>query len=244
MTRPATPLILWSTDALYPAGAEAFSATSPRVAPVSGLIAQGWQPKQKPAAQNINYILRNFSDWIGWAAEDKTLAIAPPAWALEPGLTWTQNPRYVFCGAAGGGEAMYPIALPVGSVLKSVTLALEGDGVGDPVITVQKISAVGTVSATLATLSLTNLAASWANHLINFAADTGAMDLDNTTDGVTVIPFQRATGSFITDGFTPGMTITSSGFTNAGNNGTWTVIAVTALTLTTTSTVGMVAEFG
>lgn len=44
--------------------------------------------------------------------------------------------------------------------------------------------------------------------------------------------FTRASGSFVTDGFTPGQSVVAAGFTNAVNNGTWVVSAVTATDLT------------
>lgn len=48
--------------------------------------------------------------------------------------------------------------------------------------------------------------------------------------------YTRATGSFLTDGFKPGMEITAAGFTESGNNGTSVVTAVTATQLTVTRT--------
>lgn len=44
--------------------------------------------------------------------------------------------------------------------------------------------------------------------------------------------FTRASGSFITDGFYPGMEVTSAGFTGSGNNNDYIVTEVSALTLT------------
>ena len=44
--------------------------------------------------------------------------------------------------------------------------------------------------------------------------------------------FTRASGSFLTDGFSPGMEVTGAGFSNAANNDDFTVTGVTALTLT------------
>src|SRR3546814_1472257 len=47
--------------------------------------------------------------------------------------------------------------------------------------------------------------------------------------------FTRAAGSFIDDGFQAGDSITSSGFTTGGNNGTFTIDSVAALTITITA---------
>jgi len=52
----------------------------------------------------------------------------------------------------------------------------------------------------------------------------------------------RAAGSFVTDGFVTGEKVRLSGFTNAGNNSDRVINTVVALTMTFTSTTGMVAE--
>lgn len=67
MAKPST-VFSWATDANYPAGSEAFSGTPTKVAPVSGLIAQGWAPKQKPTAQALNYNLNLIGEWIAYVA--------------------------------------------------------------------------------------------------------------------------------------------------------------------------------
>lgn len=51
-------------------------------------------------------------------------------------------------------------------------------------------------------------------------------------------------GSFITDGFVVGQTIVTRGFTNAGNNTTKVIEAITATIITVTSTAGLVDETG
>jgi len=56
--------------------------------------------------------------------------------------------------------------------------------------------------------------------------------------------FTRSSGSFITDGFVPGQTIVTSGFTNGGNNTSKVISTVTALVITVTSVTGLVNESG
>ena len=56
------------------------------------------------------------------------------------------------------------------------------------------------------------------------------------------LQLERATGSFLTDGFVVGEKIRSSGFTNGGNNADKVISAVTALLITVTVTTGMVQE--
>lgn len=52
----------------------------------------------------------------------------------------------------------------------------------------------------------------------------------------------RPSGSFITDGFAVGDYITSSGFTNAANNGTFLISAISATVITCTTATGLVNE--
>jgi len=61
---------------------------------------------------------------------------------------------------------------------------------------------------------------------------TGSMSLTATATG-----YSRASGSFLADGFTPGMEVTGTGFTATANNAAKTLTAVTALTLTCSGTV-------
>ncbi len=60
-------------------------------------------------------------------------------------------------------------------------------------------------------------------------ATTGTTTIDATASG-----YERATGSFLDDGFSVGQTVTASGFTGSGYNGESVITAVTALTMTTT----------
>jgi hypothetical protein len=71
--------------------------------------------------------------------------------------------------------------------------------------------------------------------------DSGAGAL---TIAVTALAFVRATGSFLADGFAPGQTIVSSGFTAGGDNTTKIIATVTATTITVTDTTGLVNESG
>ena len=72
---------------------------------------------------------------------------------------------------------------------------------------------------------------------ITAGATTGAISLSATATG-----YSRASGSFVTNGFAVGQQITASGFTNAANNGTSLITAVTATTLTVSKTPATVAE--
>ncbi len=56
--------------------------------------------------------------------------------------------------------------------------------------------------------------------------------------------FTRLSGSYITDGFLPGMSISMTGFANGGNNVTKVIASVTALVITVTNITGLVNETG
>lgn len=71
------------------------------------------------------------------------------------------------------------------------------------------------------------------------AVTTGTTTLDATAPST----FSRAAGSFVTDGFRPGDYITSAGFTNAANNGSFLIVTVAALTITVTAAT-LVTEVG
>jgi uncharacterized repeat protein (TIGR01451 family) len=62
--------------------------------------------------------------------------------------------------------------------------------------------------------------------------------------GATAGTFTRASGSFLIDGFANGQEILTSGYANAGNNGTFTIQNVTATVITVTDNTGLVTESG
>lgn len=56
--------------------------------------------------------------------------------------------------------------------------------------------------------------------------------------------FTRVSGSFLADGFAPGITVTGSGFANGGNNVAKVIATVTATVITVTNNTGLVTETG
>lgn len=78
------------------------------------------------------------------------------------------------------------------------------------------------------------------NDLANFdplLTATGSISVSSTLSRFT------ASGiNFLTIGFEVGQTITTSGFSNDGNNGQWLISAVTSTTITVTNNFGMVTE--
>lgn len=76
------------------------------------------------------------------------------------------------------------------------------------------------------------------NRLLTLASPTtGTTSLAATATGYT-----RAAGSFVTDGFKPGMEVLAAGFVTSANNGYKVVTAVTASVLTVTSSTTMSTE--
>jgi hypothetical protein len=71
------------------------------------------------------------------------------------------------------------------------------------------------------------------------AGTTGVTEM-----GATTTTYTRTLGSFLTDGFLVGQTVSAAGFSTAQNNGSSTVTGVTATTLTVTKTGGLVVEAG
>lgn len=72
-------------------------------------------------------------------------------------------------------------------------------------------------------------------------ADSGAITVSVVATAKT---YTRSAGSFLTDGFAAGMSVTMSGFTNAGNNGIKIIDTVTATVITVTVSTGLVDETG
>jgi hypothetical protein len=94
---------------------------------------------------------------------------------------------------------------------------------------VDLLNIAGDASSALLTLTMT----------ADFDADTGTF----TGDVGSTSTFTRASGSFVTDGFKQGQEITTSGYTDGANNGTFIIATVAALTITITTT-PLVAESG
>lgn len=76
---------------------------------------------------------------------------------------------------------------------------------------------------------------------INYGHTSAAVQIDVVAAART---FTRASGSFLTDGFGVGQSVTFSGFTNGGNNATKVIEAVTATVITVTDGTGLVDETG
>ena len=66
MTQPTEELIIWAnTDVNLPE-----LAGPNKTKPIDDLINKGWDFKQKPAADEFNYILNNIGQWVNWTVTE------------------------------------------------------------------------------------------------------------------------------------------------------------------------------
>lgn len=175
-----------------------------------------------------------------WELGDETHQIPPNAWQPETEANWNIEGSDLV--SLGAGDLWLPHRLVVGGKIKKFTLFLNGDGAADATLSFRK-TRVDWVEGDLAIRTITNPAAGVVEFEIDFESDTGVMSISVDP---TAPPghFMRGAGSFITDGFLPGMQVASTGYTNAGNNTTKTLLTVTALVMTVTDPAGLVVEAG
>lgn len=210
--------------------------------PSSGQKLSGWSFEQIGVSDYDNWYKKLVYDWLVWLDSEKTKTISPFAgivkvnWAPEIG----GSDNYML--SSGLGQYYIPLDINVGDRLRDIKIDLYGDASAAVSVVVYRRNTDRTVTA-LATISSLVPAAAWASSRINFAADTGAgaLTINVASGGPT---FTRTSGSFITDGFAIGMTFTASGFTNAGNNVSKVISAVTDTVITVTSGSGLVTESG
>ena len=93
-----------------------------------------------------------------------------------------------------------------------------------------KISQIGSMTGTVQ-------AALYANSHIS--SSTGAIVVNSAAK-----TFTRSSGSFITDGFATTDYITTSGFSNGGNNSNFVISSISALVITCSTATGLVTETG
>jgi hypothetical protein len=153
---------------------------------------------------------------VTWAAVPQLSAsnyVSAPAGAIKYNVT-----------PAGGGAGLFADATALAGSAATVDLdALPGTTVAGSAVSGFVVS--GSVIGSKATA---------------FVSTTLAADSILVSAGASA--YQRTAGSFVTQGFLVGDTVTTSGFTNAQNNGKSVVTAVTALSLTVSKVGGLVDE--
>lgn len=132
----------------------------------------------------------------------------------------------------GGRETgLITYAADMTTAIKDALEALSSLEVGD----------ISVVKRTGQTYDVTFKGTQAATALENADSGAGALTINVVAASKT---FTRTTGSYLTDGFLPGMIVTFSGFTNGGNNTTKIIQSVTATVITVTSATGLVDETG
>ncbi len=220
MSKPTT-LPVWST-------------TGPITVPTSGKQAAGFVPGERGAAQYFNWYMHLVYLWLIWSARERVRTYSPMS-ARFTLAAWTDDAGGGPNGslfAAAAGNMYLPLALDVGDRIRAIRVYHLGNGSTSMTIKVNKKQVSG-ASTTLCTLTVVP-PGSWQSSWINFAADTGVMSIAAGTSGG-LGTLTRTTGSFITDGFVPGMTITVVGYATGGNNGSKVIGSMTATVITLTT---------
>lgn len=124
------------------------------------------------------------------------------------------------------------IALMVADAVKPLSRQWQ---LGETPPVINSVGPPSAIAATTATLdaNITDGA------VATFATTAAALVVVATAGTIT-----RPSGDFLADGFRVGMSIDTTGFTNAGNNSTWVIKSVTALVITVVTITGLVDETG
>ena len=139
------------------------------------------------------------------------------------------------------------VLLAVNSVSKTFTRTT-GSFITDGFVNAGTFTTYGFVNGgnnstfTISNVTDTVLTCATAVGLVTEAASTGKIGTLSVAVNSVSKTFTRTTGSFLTDGFTLGGVITTSGFSNAGNNSTFTISTITDLVITCSTAVGLVTE--
>lgn len=219
--------------------------------PTSGHKSIGLITDEVPTSAEENGYRKGMCDYLAWldGRTTRTQHRLPTPFLATNWATGLVSSLLTLASSASG-DAYIDLGLTVGEQLDSFTLAMLGNGTVDGSITIQKhfSGSSGTAPATVATLTLTNVAASWADQVMNMIAKSST-----TSGGVTVTvanngggnaQYTRSAGSFLTDGFFIGQVVSWAGFVNSGNNAASATISSLSATVMVTSNTSFVAETG
>lgn len=243
-TKPAND-ISWATDANYPAG-PSYGGTPTKTEPITGRKAEGWDPAQKPPAQNFNWWMWAVYTLLSWIAalfdtNGRLLQLQEP-------ITKTQNPSLVYdtgCWnhnptsdpgtvlSTGAGDAYHDLVLAAGLAVGSVSLWIAGNTSADLNVGLAFWTGGG-ATVVWVNQTITNPGATLAQ--VVYAFSPAVSGLVVTTDSAAAT-WTRATGSWITDGFAVGQWVIWTGFaTSSSNNTPFKITALTATVITTSGT--------
>jgi hypothetical protein len=188
MSKPSD-LPVWATDASYPAGADPWAETDTKTEPSGGKQAEGFEPRERPPAQYLNWWMNLAYLWLAWLdalvieTQYKNVLPVPTKatnWAYQGDLSATP---YVSYKSSGAGDLDINLSnwMEFGRTLKNVHVGLVGDNAVDVVGTVYTHQYGGGTSTAAATDTATNVNSAGDSLEINgidtlLTHDTGALD--------------------------------------------------------------------
>lgn len=149
-----------------------------------------------------------------------------------------------FVLSSGAGSLLDDLDIPNGYRLSTLTLLCAGNASANLTIGIDQAPNTNAVNVNLGSRTLAALSATPGDQTLTFdniAATTNAGG-QTVTANFAALTFTRSAGSYITDGFLVGQTVTFAGFVNGGNNGARVIASVTATVITVVSNTGMVNE--
>lgn len=169
MARPDTEFE-WATDASYPAGAHSWNETATKIAPVAGKIAEGYDPRERPPAQQLNWLLNLIGLWISWLSSAtmrwRGFGVAPLETNIshdEGGGVWSGAIRATADAALYDGGVID--CVPVGVTISDFQARITGTGVAQNVVVRLNLYNPMTVGHTvLATITAVDPPAAAANY--------------------------------------------------------------------------------
>jgi len=175
--------------------------------PSSGQLDTGWTANQVGVSGYDNWRQRLVYKWIQWLNDgdcafddltyvtdhhgDRTLAIAAHDASFNTG-DWTYGTGSIT--AASSNSALLSPKLRIGDRIKSLSFLCFGDGVTDLSVGITGLCANGT-SATIASTTFTNMAASWTTLTWDFTDHTLGQSFNSSTSAALYLFFQRTGGT-------------------------------------------------
>jgi len=122
-------LPVWATDDSYPAGAQPWAESDTKIEPLSGKQAEGFEPREKPGAQTLNWLFNLIYKWLAWANAIPETIIVP----LIPNIRYDEFPDSLTGQINGNASGMFEVeisdtyptwqitlSLPIGSEIQGV----------------------------------------------------------------------------------------------------------------------------
>lgn len=194
MAKP-TDIPTWATDADYPAGPDAWSATPTKVEPSTGQKEEGWDPAQRPPAQYWNWWMNLVGQWLEYVDVQTSDDITESTFPHPAKMTGTFNIASVtpvFGNAklnintsvlTGNSQALIPIKTHHGKKVTNITIAkvFVMTAAESFVVTIEKSNSDGSANTVIHTETYNvNDGATWSDLSMDF--DSGEVDDTFTID--------------------------------------------------------------